>query len=499
MRIRQGARPVVLDLFAGCGGLSLGFHSAGFLIGGAIEKDKRAAETHAFNFFGGREQGLYNKHNCVKDITEITPRQLIRELFPEKDYKRSIDVIVGGPPCQAFSRVGRAKLREVREHPEAFLQDPRGDLYQSYLKYVRELRPVALLIENVPDMLNYGGRNIAEEICCCLSKMGYLSKYTLLNSAHYGVPQMRERTFIIAYAKEIEKYPVFPEPTHWINLPAGYRATRNVAIKNIISGLSEDPYFIKPPEPNNNLQKAITASQALEDLPHITSHLEGKLKKGIRRFDILLKYKKDIKLLNYAILMRNWPGFENNTGVYDHVLRYLPRDYPIFQRMKPGDEYPQAYELALCIFNEKLEELKKNQNGQFHLGTPEYMELMKKTVPPYDSTKFPNRWRKLEPDKPVRTLTAHLGRDSYSHIHYDSEQGRTITPREAARLQSFPDGFVFKGAMDAAFRQIGNAVPPLLANKLACTIGETLGVKTIDIEAEVNNRITNNIKQFAKS
>ena len=88
-------------------------------------------------------------------------------------------------------------------------------------------------------------------------------------------------------------------------------------------------------------------------------------------------------------------------------------------------------------------------------------------MPPYDAGKFPNKWRKMWRDQPARTLMAHFGKDSYSHIHYDSDQARTISVREAARLQSFPDGFVFCGTMNPAGRQIGNAVPPLLAKALA--------------------------------
>src|SRR5947209_1978892 len=99
--------------------------------------------------------------------------------------------------------------------------------------------------------------------------------------------------------------------------------------------------------------------------------------------------------------------------------------------------------------------------------TVEYAELKKKIVPPYDAAKFPNKWRKMEAKYPARTLMAHLGKDGYSHIHYDSSQARTISVREAARLQSFPDGFVFEGTMNPAFRQIGNAVPPLLALAIA--------------------------------
>src|SRR3954454_22345587 len=116
-------------------------------------------------------------------------------------------------------------------------------------------------------------------------------------------------------------------------------------------------------------------------------------------------------------------------------------------------------------------------------GSAEYERLKDSIVPPYDASKFPNKWRKMWRDQPARTLMAHLGKDSYSHIHYDSEQARTISVREAARLQSFPDGFVFCGTMNPAFRQIGNAVPPVLAWRLATQLRNTLasvtGVNTL--------------------
>lgn len=102
----------------------------------------------------------------------------------------------------------------------------------------------------------------------------------------------------------------------------------------------------------------------------------------------------------------------------------------------------------------------------------------------YDPSKFPNKWRKMEADLPARTLMAHLGKDSYSHIHYDSEQARTISVREAARLQSFPDGFRFCGTMNPAFRQIGNAVPPLLAKALATCVLSALQPSRLQAESE---------------
>lgn len=129
--------------------------------------------------------------------------------------------------------------------------------------------------------------------------------------------------------------------------------------------------------------------------------------------------------------------------------------------------------MALTMFSEALARCRQ-QGQELREGSVAWRELKASIVPPYDPGKFPNKWRKMEADLPARTLMAHLGKDSYSHIHYDSDQARTISVREAARLQSFPDGFRFTGTMNPAFRQIGNAVPPLMARALATTILEAL-------------------------
>jgi DNA (cytosine-5)-methyltransferase 1 len=134
--------------------------------------------------------------------------------------------------------------------------------------------------------------------------------------------------------------------------------------------------------------------------------------------------------------------------------------------MRPGDQYPEAFQLALRLLDKKLAHAGTNEASGAHTS-PDYEHTRKATVPPYDPSKFPNKWRKMEPHMPARTLMAHLGKDTYSHIHYDDSQARMISVREAARLQSFPDAFRFCGTMNPAFRQIGNAVPPLLARAVA--------------------------------
>jgi DNA (cytosine-5)-methyltransferase 1 len=469
-RLQAGGKPRVLDLFAGCGGISLGFSAAGFTVEAAVEFDPEAAASHGLNFHGGDPA-----HSSARDITRTKPDDLVRELGLGKTSS-AFDVLVGGPPCQAFARVGRPKLREVDEHEEAFKHDPRAQLYIDYLRYVEAFAPLAVLVENVPDALNHGGQNIAQEIAEVLESKGYVCRYTLLNAAFYGVPQMRERMILIAYHRDVADTVTFPEPTHWIDLPPGYEGTRSVALKFLDSEIADDAHsYVPAPKASRSLPPAITAEDALGDLPPIDARKllkSGELRRGARRFDAPMPYGK-APHSSFARLMRSWPGFEAPAALTDHVIRYLPRDYPLFARMNPGDQYPQAYEHAMEMFEQHLD-LLEMQGVVVRPGSKQYDDIKASIVPPYDVGKFPNKWRKMWRDQPARTLMAHLGKDSYSHIHYDSRQARTISVREAARLQSFPDGFRFSGTMNPAFRQIGNAVPPLLAKAVAAHMMKTL-------------------------
>lgn len=466
-RLGKGERPRLLDLFAGCGGISLGFYSEDYDIIGDVEIDPKAALTHARNFHSGAKGHVFSTYSKARDITDTDPCNLLAEYNLNGPAENQIDILVGGPPCQSFARVGRAKLREVAEHPKAYLQDPRSNLYLRYIDYIMALQPYAVLVENVPDVLNYGGHNIAREICEVLNDMGYEARYTMLNAVYYGVPEMRERMFLLAYHRQLGVTPEFPEPTHWIELPRGYHGSRQVALKYIKGmDIDNDGYYVDPPKPQKRLLPAVTAREALSDLPVIPNDSEQKRKKGPRPFNKMVAYSS-APMNRYQSLMRNWSGFPAKDGVYDHVIRYLPRDYKIFARMTAGDQYPEAHALALRMFEERLKEIETVEGKRLQETSERYKREFTKFVPPYDPGKFPNKWRKMEPDKPARTLMAHLGKDGYSHIHYDSRQARTISVREAARLQSFPDGFVFEGPMNPAFRQLGNAVPPLMARALA--------------------------------
>ncbi len=144
-------------------------------------------------------------------------------------------------------------------------------------------------------------------------------------------------------------------------------------------------------------------------------------------------------------------------------------------RMESGDRYPQALNLAESRFTEELGRLGASGSAP-RAGTIEFDELRRLYVPPYPVDRFVDKWRKLDPDEPSWTIPAHLEKDGYSHIHYDKDQARTISIREAARLQSFPDSFRFIGNMGQCFRQVGNAVPPLLAWSIASHVLEGLGL-----------------------
>jgi DNA (cytosine-5)-methyltransferase 1 len=240
---------------------------------------------------------------------------------------------------------------------------------------------------------------------------------------------------------------------------------------------------------------ATSVHQALDDLPRLEDHMhEGHLPRG--DFRRLLRYSREPHSV-YARLMRSWPGLDHPAGVVDHVIRRTRRDYETFGRMEPGDRYPEAIVIATARVHEKfqrlineaeaagkgesLQRLRAEFEDVRHRGipfkewSPELVALTRDVFPPYPEDKFLDKWRKLISGEPSWTVTAHLGKDSYSHIHYDSAQKRAVSVRESARLQSFPDAFSFSGNMGECFRQIGNAVPPLLAWAIAARLLQALG------------------------
>lgn len=474
-RLRSGASPRVLEICSGCGGLSLGLASAGFALSAHIEIDAEAAASYALNFGGDRMSD--DPWALPRDMVRCSASDLVEELGLGVPTASAFDILAAGLPCQAFARIGRSKLRAVAGRDDAFQTDPRAALYRRFLDYVSDTQPLAIVIENVPDILNFGGHNVPEEICDTLEAAGYRTAYTILNAAYFGVPQVRERLFIIAIAKTLGVDPTFPEPTHFLELPRGYENSRRVALKHVEQ---DSRHFHEVHKPSDELPSAVGVRAALGDLPRITEHRTDPRAMRRRKIGEVLPYRQPkAGLSDYADTMRNWPGFATKAGTGGHLVRITPRDFPIFRSLPHGADYPHARQLAETMFEDAA---RAWRFGPEDVGSEAWELLRQSIVPPYDPGKFPNKWWKLEPLKPSRTLTAHIGKDTYSHIHYDSHQSRTISVREAARLQSFPDGFRFAGAMNAAFRQIGNAVPPILGRAVAEALKRQIetGVATLD-------------------
>jgi DNA (cytosine-5)-methyltransferase 1 len=454
-RLASGASPRLLELCSGCGGLSLGLKTAGFELAAHMEMNDEANATYALNF-APDDPAQLKQWARSRDMVSQSMDELTADFgLPGKPHT-AFDVLAAGLPCQAFARIGRSKLRSVKGDEDAFRNDPRASLYRRFLEIVDETRPLAILVENVPDIMNFGGHNVPEEIAEGLKDRGYVTRYTLLNAAFYGVPQLRERLFLIAVDDTLGIIPEFPSPTHYIELPRGYESSRAVALKHV---RDEDSHFSPIPVHRGKLPPSITTGAALSDLPFISDHLRDMAILRRRKVQDRLPYREGSTPSAYASLMKNWEGFSTLEDVSGNMIRLTARDFPIFGRMPRGGDYPVALRIAHQILEEKLQQ----EDAWTRSGSARYKTLEKATVPPYDVSKFPNKWWKLDPDAPSRTLTAHLGKDTYSHIHYDGRQKRMISVREAARLQSFPDGFEFAGAMNSSFCQIGNAVPPLLA------------------------------------
>lgn len=386
--------PSVLDLFAGAGGLTLGFHWAGYKPAIAIDHSPLAVETLEANF---AHRGL---KALLRDLASFGPADLKAWLL-EKQIPPNFDVLVGGPPCQGWSKVGRGKLRALGNGSGASARDngggrrvdatrdPRNELYKRYLLFVEAFRPRVALMENVPGMLSHDRRNVAEEIRIALSALGYKTSLKLLNAVDYGVPQLRERLFFVGVREDLNLAFTFPPP----------------------STMEKD---------------RVSVWDAIGDLPPIPN--------GARNW--CLPYPDRRRRSAYGTRMRE---DADPATIFDHVCR------------TQNDQDLQAFRLL--------------RQGGWYRDLPPHFKRYRDDI-------FEDKYKKLYSNKPSWCVTAHLSRDCYTHIH--PTQARTISVREAARLQSFPDAFYLAGNMGEKFSLIGNAVPPVLAEQLAGAIREQI-------------------------
>jgi len=406
----------VIDLFAAPGGLSLGFDMAGFRVLAGVDIDPKGMETYKFNFPEAKA--------IVADIRRLKSKELMKIT---EISEGEVDVIAGGPPCQGFSTIGRVKIASlVRQgvwnhlkvsHPR-FIDDPRNVLYKEFMRIVRDLKPKFVVMENVPGMMSYRNGEIVREIIEDFRRIGYKASAKVLNAADYGVPQIRKR--IIFIATRIEKAPIiFPKPTH-----------RDVD-ENSTSLLE---YFAEKEEKDDSLKPYVTVWEAIGDLPKPVLGRRGLA-------DYPLPYDTP-PFSSYQEFMRKWGGGPFDGKVHNHIARqHNERDVKVFSIMKEGQWWKDL-----------PQEIKKLYG--------------------YRDDIFHDKMKKLVRNRPSWTITAHLYKDGYMYIH--PVQPRSITVREAARLQSFPDKFIFKGSRTSQFKQVGNAVPPLMSRAIALAVKRVL-------------------------
>ena len=434
----------VVDLFSGCGGFALGFSHAGLDVACGIDIDEAAVNTAAYN--------LHWRNNTEHSYVYGDIKEYNAGMFGI-DHKSSDFIVIGGPPCQAYSRAGKGKLRSLGEH-RVNLNDERGFLFEHFLRICLEFDARAVVMENVPESTNYGDFNVPEYVCETLEENGYKAVWTILNAADYGVPQMRGRVFVIAIKGKRKKALELPKPTHRSD------STENVAASGRFKRFSESSersHFVTPVSSRDASSIWVTVGEAISDLPQL--FLNEKSKYRLYPPNLQLPYKCAPQN-EFQFKMRTWHD-SIQKQVTGHCFRKTDRDFPIFARMKPRDDFRQASQIADAMLGEacRIEGIVPDESNE------RYCKLKKNFVPPYDRTQFFEKWKRLDPGAPSHTLVAHLGTDTYSHIHPFEPRG--ISLREAARLQSFPDSFLFQCSMSDAFKQIGNAVPPLLAKALA--------------------------------
>ena len=384
-----------IDLFAGCGGLSEGFYKCGYKALLHLEIDSVACETlkTRMKYYGYDNKEIDDAVLCA----DITGENIIAEI--DNRVKETVDIIIGGPPCQAFSSVGRA------QSPDSMNNDPRNYLFENYLKILNHVKPKMFIFENVKGILTAKpkGVKIFERIIREMSETYNVvddAGVVLLNAADYGVPQIRERVILIGVRKDID----------YINVNQIYSDIRKTN--------SND---------DENLPDYFTVKDAIADLP--------KLLPGESANKVIAESKNTKNA--YLEKISN-----DSSLVYNHEAR------------KHNAQDIERYRILSSHKNWQLKDLQNVRPDLVH----------------HDPKHFSNRYTVQEWDKPGKTVVAHLYKDGNLFIHPDPEQARTFTVREAARIQSFPDDFVFEGSRTQQYKQVGNAVPPLMAEAFAKTL-----------------------------
>lgn len=395
-----------IDLFAGAGGLSEGFIRQGFTPIAHVEMDKYACFTLktrlAYHYLKKqRKLPLYNQYLkgeiTLDELYSHLPEELMESvinkpigdetisgIFASIDHlqgNRKVDLVIGGPPCQAYSIIGRSR------DPNKMKDDPRNYLFEYYTKFLRRYKPTMFVFENVEGLLSAANGQYFKQMRKSFHQAGYALHYKTLKAEDYGVLQLRRRVILVGWLREKD-----------LNYPDIKTVQHNSQIKDLLS-----------------------------DLPAVEPADKERIKTyNTQTNEYLKKYN-----------IRNGSPF-----VTQHITRpHCDRDIEI-------------YKIAIKKWLENRERLNYND-------LPEQLKTHK------NRKSFLDRFKVVDPSGMSHTMVAHIQKDGHYYIYPDLNQVRSISIREAARIQSFPDDFYFEGGQSAAFRQIGNAVPPLMAEQIA--------------------------------
>jgi len=366
-------RHTVVDLFSGAGGLSEGFREAGFWVVFAIENDPHAAASYVYNH--SRNKRKYRTELLDRDVSQINFEMLQNEV--KKKTGRKIDVIMGGPPCQGFSR---ANMRTRNS------SNPLNKLVSHFIRAVKGLKPKVAVVENVADMEIFENGRFVEKLKSQFENIGYKSEHRVLTAANFGVPQRRRRFFLIAARQELPI--LYPKPT-----------------------VSQDAY--------------VTVWEAISDLP--------KLANGNRVNE--LHYRRNEHISPYQIMMRKGANGKVQNNFVSVNSDLVIRRYAHIPQGGKWRNIPDS--------------LMKNYKDKDRCHNYIYRRLK---------------------EKETSIVITHFRKSMLIHPRED----RGLSVREAARIQSFPDHFIFKGPLISQQQQVANAVPPLLAKAVAKSVKKML-------------------------
>lgn len=394
-----------IDLFAGCGGLTDGFKLAKkYNLLAAVEWEKAPLNT-----LQNRLEKKWNYPNVKEKVIHFDIQrtdELLHGYENDPDYGSSVgldkliqshkvDVIIGGPPCQAYSIAGRIRDKNGMK------DDYRNYLFESYLKIVKHFQPKACIFENVVGMLSAtpDGTPIIDRISSSFNDAGYsistnIQEQAVFDVSDFGIPQKRQRVILVAFNNSLFKNPKEKIDEFYFNLEK-YKGDKR------------------------------TVNDAISDLPPIYPITSDNKK---------VSHKVSNELFNISDHM---PRFHNS------------RDIKIFKML--AEDIENGHNKFTSA--KALQEIYREATGK---------------------SSNVHKYHVLRSNLPSNTIPAHLYKDGLRHIHPDSKQARSITVREAARLQSFADDFDFLGSMGAKYKMIGNAVPPEFAKKIALALEKTL-------------------------